>query len=463
MKFVLSSLLAAMLVVVLSNCLTRSGRAATAPSDGAQEQRLQGPSPSVSDRPLGHQKIRTVRITQLTGGYDPEGKPFINDTVPWGVQGVDLGANTEHNGRLYFFFGDVVPPGAVSWPPRDSDLIAYTEDVVPQANGFRLVPLLKNGVFYPFTVRFPNAPAEPIPLLRDDTPTGAVSYGGQVYVFFSWHDHSKPERPWFSSVASSPDPSRPEPFEWQANMCGKFAQVAPWVVRNSELKGLPSSSGDGLILFGQSGDGGANGAKNDSGGVFLAWVPLTPGLGPDFSQIRYWKNAADATRTWSANEADVQPLFTTRWDWSSLSVGRIPETGRWILLYQRTQRTARPEDAEQSIVARIAATPWAFFDKTEEGEIPIFNPIEDGAYRILAQDGQILNRGFMHRERSPVPDRLDRLPPTIGGNGFAYGAYLLNRYTRWDSTARILAIYYLMSSGTPYQIQLMRSQIRVAD
>jgi hypothetical protein len=87
----------------------------------------------------------------------------------------------------------------------------------------------------------------------------------------------------------------------------------------------------------------------------------------------------------------------------------------------------------------------------------------DGAYRVLAHDGTVLNRGYMHRERSPVPDGLDRLPPAIGGDGFAYGAYLLNRYTRWDAATRTLTIYYLMSTGMPYQVQLMCSQIRVLD
>ena len=75
--------------------------------------------PALIGVPPDNQKICTTRITQLTGGYDPEGKPFLNDTVPWAVAGVDLGANTEHNGRLYIFFGDVVPAvGFVLHRPR---------------------------------------------------------------------------------------------------------------------------------------------------------------------------------------------------------------------------------------------------------------------------------------------------------------------------------------------------------
>jgi hypothetical protein len=404
--------------------------------------------------PSGIQKIATTRITQLTGGYDPEGKPFLNDTVPWQVAGVDLGANTEHNGRLYFFFGDVVPTRSGAWPPYDSDLVAYTQDSNPEPNGFRLTPVTRAGVFYPFTVHMPGGPNSGMQLLQNDTPTGAFSYNGKIYVFFAWHDLSKPDRPFHSSVASSADPSQPAPFEWVAHMSARFSQVAPWVITNSRVPGVPSTNGDGVILFGQ-------GATPDGqGGVFLAWIRLQRGRSPDFSTIYYYTHAANPAQRWSTNATDSVRLFKTPWSWSSLSVGRISETGLWLLLYQRT---ARPQATEESIVARIARTPWDFLDPTDAGEVAIFTPINDSAYRQVAPDGTVLNRGYMHRERSPLTDGLDRLPPTIGGNGFAYGAYLLNRFTRWDSATKTLTIYYLMSTGMPYQVQLMRSQIRILD
>ena len=404
--------------------------------------------------PARIQKISTTRITQLTGGYDPEGNSFLNDTVPWKVAGVDLGANTEHNGRLYFFFGDVVPAHGGLWPPYDSDLIAYTQDSSPEPNGFRLTPVTRDGAFYPFTVHMPGGPISGMQLLQNDTPTGAFSYNGKVYVFFAWHDVSRPDRPFHSSVASSPDPSQSAPFEWVAHLSTKFSQVAPWIVTNSQVPDLPSTNGDGLILFGQ-------GATPDGqGGVFLAWVPLQRGLSPDFSTTHYYTAALNPGQRWSTNENDAVRLFKTQWSWSSLSAGRISETGLWLLLYQRT---ARPQAPEESIVARFARTPWDFLDSTEAGEVAIFTPIKDGAYRQVAPDGTVLKRGYMHREHSPVPDGLDRLPPTIGGNGFAYGAYLLNRFTRWDSATKTLTIYYLMSTGMPYQVQLMRSLVRIPD
>src|SRR5262249_38963761 len=149
----------------------------------------------------------------------------------------------------------------------------------------------------------------------------------------------------------------------------KFSQVAPWVISNSQVPGLPSSNGDGVILFGQ-------GATPDGqGGVFLAWVPLQRRLSPDFSINYYYTGAPNPSQRWITNENDAVCLFKTRWSWSSLSVGRISETGLWLLLYQRT---ARPQDPEESIVARIARAPWDFLDPTDAGEVAIFTPINDG-------------------------------------------------------------------------------------
>lgn len=83
------------------------------------------------------QLLGTARIGQLTGStstnplppdppwpdpIDAQHWPLLNDTGIWGVNGVDLGANTEHDdGRLYFFFGDV----AIDHNP---DFIAWTDD-----------------------------------------------------------------------------------------------------------------------------------------------------------------------------------------------------------------------------------------------------------------------------------------------------------------------------------------------
>jgi hypothetical protein len=82
--------------------------------------------------------LGTERIGQLTGSSRtldaPELTtdwifwPLMNETGRWGVNGVDLGANTEHRGRLYIFFGDVALDGS-------PDLVCWTTDDVVQRHG----------------------------------------------------------------------------------------------------------------------------------------------------------------------------------------------------------------------------------------------------------------------------------------------------------------------------------------
>src|SRR6185369_6033196 len=74
----------------------------------------------------------TVRIAQMTGNYDPDGLPHFKDTVDWGIDGTDLGANTVHRGTTFIYFGDV-PRVDPAGPVHDLDAIGYIEDLkVPQ-------------------------------------------------------------------------------------------------------------------------------------------------------------------------------------------------------------------------------------------------------------------------------------------------------------------------------------------
>jgi hypothetical protein len=88
------------------------------------------PAGAVGPRP---RLLGTVRTGQLTGKKDPETKPLYNHTLGWGCGGVDLGANTVHShdtaaGRLFIFFGDVVPDGPNGDRKRDADAVAWLND-----------------------------------------------------------------------------------------------------------------------------------------------------------------------------------------------------------------------------------------------------------------------------------------------------------------------------------------------
>jgi hypothetical protein len=42
-----------------------------------------------------------------------------------------------------------------------------------------------------------------------------------------------------------------------------------------------------------------------------------------------------------------------------------------------------------------------------------------------------------------------------------YGAFILNRFTKWDPSARELTLAYLMSTFNPYQVQVMQTRLRL--
>lgn len=85
--------------------------------------------------------VGTEWVGQLTGSArivgenslttDWANRPLLNETNRFGVNGIDLGAHTEHNGRLYFFFGDVAVDG-------NPDAVCWTTDTIVHRNGGHL-------------------------------------------------------------------------------------------------------------------------------------------------------------------------------------------------------------------------------------------------------------------------------------------------------------------------------------
>jgi len=300
------------------------------------------------------------------------------------------------------------------------------------SSGFRLTPIMQGDHFYPFTYLWDGI-ERTIP--GDGTPTGAFSYDNKIFVFFF---HGLPDGAYFSglSVTSNPFAAAPYQMLFKVSTASnpKYFQVAPFVISNSEYAGfLPRSDGDGLIFFGH----GFN-AADQASGVHLAWMPLQHGTFPSKDQIRFY--ARHLSPPWSEHEEDATLFFKTQ-RWSSISVGRIPGTGLWIFLNQTCGGREFPDTYNGPIIARIAKTPWEI---ATAAPLQIFDPLNDNA------------RGnFMF---SP-----DRFEPFISHPSFAYGPYILNHYTVWDDNAHNLTIRYLMSTGSPYQVQVMESVIHVQD
>jgi len=307
----------------------------------------------------------------------------------------------------------------------------------------KLTPVLDvDGIFHPFTVR---EAARTWLLLSDATPTGAFSYDGKVFVFVVANEGDKDQIAVVSSLTKSCCPAEPVPFDLVFRFSfftdlegGKFWQVAPCVVRRADIPELEVQDAEGAILVGHG-----------RSAFHLAWLPLTPGRDPDLQSIRYYTGAGP--NNWSSWEADAIPLFTTQFGWASLSIGRVPEADLWIMLYHRagTRDDIGPANsANFPIVARLASRPW---ELGAAPEIPILDPVRDGAIGH-----------YMYRPGGPDPNGLAiRGGPLIGHPAFLYGPHLLNRYTRFDASAKTITIHYLVSTGWPYQVQLMRSSIQL--
>ncbi len=266
--------------------------------------------------------VRTDHVMQVTGG--PE-------WVAAGVPGTDLGANTEHRGEHWVFFGDVPRFEPGPGPPHDADVVARVTSMSPES--VKLSPVLGNdGLFAPLAIRRPDGIFVPQTV---QTPTGAFSDGDRAYVFVLVHEGPNGEpvpRPVpggkvVSYLTASPDPGAGEPYElvfrWAEE---RFWQVAPWVVRDPGAVGLSADVGEGVALLGHGFQPGLGDA------VHLAWLPLP--LAPDArSSVRYCDGATPDPRQWSPDLAAARALWLTPGGYTAVSLAWLaaPPLGRPLL------------------------------------------------------------------------------------------------------------------------------------
>lgn len=303
------------------------------------------------------------------------------------------------------------------------------------SEGIRLTPIRQDDHFWPFAY-LEGGVAHAIP--GDGTPTGAFTYDARVFVAFF---HGVSEANYFSGLSVTSNPYAAKAcdllFKVSTPSEPRFFQIAPCVIDNAEYGDfLPSGTGDGLILFGHGWN--ADAASN---GVHLAWMPLTRGRKPRRDDLRYYAKHLPAR--WSSNQNDATLLLKTE-NWSSISTGRIAATGHWIFLHQTCGGRDFPQSYLGPIVARAAAAPWAIEDAMP---IDVFDPVRDNA----------VGRYLYHANFPDLNNLFNSTPPVHPG--FAYGPYLLNHYTAYDEKTDVATIVYLMSTGKPYQVQVMQTRL----
>jgi hypothetical protein len=411
--------------------------------------------------------VRTARVGQVTGSVDPEGRPLINgDTAVLGVPGIDLGANAEDgHGRLFIFFGDVVKGERQGGPEVDADAVAFTVAGFVDEGAGGGIPLnfTMDGPFFdPFRVLGRIGTT-----LTWEVPNGAFSHAGKMFVFFHTTDRPRdPQPPIGCYLASKAHPAQPGPY---TEVClfspradqnadrDTFAGVAPVKVRKSDHPWLPNDptvdAEEGLVLFGF----GNNKSLGDYYAIHLAWLPLV-GESIDLTKVRYL--AGSSPTRWSPKAEDSIALFGKETNLQSISAAFLKGPQKWIVLHMTANDNNCPTGP---IVARIGTPP---FDWSEE--FRLFDPCRERAYGRYMHwpDLDAIQVADPHREPPKDPNdpderlrrettRADKTP------GNAYGAFLLDRFTRWDGDTGTLDLYYLLSLWSPYQVQVMRTTLRL--
>ena len=357
------------------------------------------------------------KVCQLTGEWDRErGTPAFNRTESrFGVVGTDLGASFEHDGRLWFLFGD-------TWPDADGgDSAAWTTDRAPEP-GVHLTLVASRGRCSVPRVATPDGGR--ISTRWFEVPLDGFSAGGQMYVFRSTDHFSEAGREVMGrSVLTRAVGGDPTDLMWLYDVSdvrrgGRFINVSCVVVPEGPA-GLPFA-GPALLVWGSG--------RYRASDAYLACVPL--GSVEDRGSWRFLTGVDRAERpVWSEDERHARALFPQP-EIGELSVTWNAPLGLWLLLYNA--------GSPRGINARVAREPWGPWSEP----VVVFDPDRpETGYGAL-----------MHVKDGP--DGLSD-PGREHEWGGEYGPYVIDRYTRALPDRRA-AVYFVLSTWNPYNVVLMR-------
>ncbi len=362
---------------------------------------------NAQEKALRYVSGSTQRLSQLTGDYDrAKGEPTLNLTGQrFGADATDLGSSFEHQGKLFFLFGDTWgQPGlvdAVAWS-QSRDPAHIKLDFYRDTNGEWLPPI-----------------APGVERREFEIPSGGISVGGKIHVVFTTNWPERANIMGRSILAVSDDDGRTfralYPLSHQ-----HFINVSLW-------------QKDGWIyLFGSG--------EYRKSNVYLARTRAKNiAIASAWS---YWsgKDRAGNAR-WSARESEAAPLFIHP-TVGEFSVAYCEPIGRWLMLYNSSN--------PRGVVMRSAlrpAGPWT------DAEL-IFDPWRDGGY------GK-----FMHisSQFKADADKLSDAGREAEWGG-EYGPYLMARFTKALPATGLLPrgcrIFYTLSTWNPYQVMVMQSDVR---
>ena len=363
----------------------------------------------------------TIKLQQLLGEEDKEcHQPTLSRTLTrYGIEGTDLGYSFEHEGRVYFLFGDTV--GRLR---HAFDTIATTDALDPES-GVRL-DFLTVGDDY-LTIQPPG-----ISMGAFEVPVTGISLGGQMYVAVST-DHSEDRTTDRSVLTKFTPPASFQPLRTISQLPeGHFVKLS---VHTDPAHGAGLPSGGQFILVWGTG-------RYRQSDAYLSIVPTAQfetGKG-----TRYFTGTdAAGTPQWSEQEPDAKAIVQNG-TIGDLSVTWCKDLGLWLMTYD-----SRPP-AAAGIEFSYSRTPWGPWSEPQI----IFNAVRDGAAGRFIH---IPNRNPADGLAGPVIGKGQANPEAVHGG--AYAPYVVERWTKVRGSE--LSIYYVLSTWNPYVVVLMKSRLPV--
>jgi hypothetical protein len=390
-------------------------------------------------------------------------RPTPSQTITrFGLLGGDYGYSFEHDGKMFFLFGDCTPaarfhgrPNRQTDPPRipdDDDAIGFIP-ITPDMNieqGLRL-DFIKNQIgAYKNPVVLDDRGEPAITLRTNETPISGISVGGRMYAIFGT------DNPY-----SNPPPG-------QAKILEAFATRTVMAVSSDDARTFRylydfSKGPDAKFIFtaiAPGPDGYLYFWGTQGGLMYRRGAPCfarkKAALIDHPAAMEYFAGFdPGAQPRFSPSESDAVPVFTEGGGSPQSPMGSgVGElgvewnrfVGRWVMLYQCHNAAA---GVPAGIRMRLAEQPWGPWTLPQT----IFNPERDGGL------GHFIHRAVT--DDQPIDDGLT-VPQRLAQAGGPYAPYFISRFTTGDQTARRSTFYYTMSTWNPYTQVIMKTTIQAS-
>ena len=405
------------------------------------------------------------KICQLTGETDFQfNRPTSSQTeTRYGLVRADHGYSFEHDGKLFFLFGDSGPtptfngkPNLDRDPPRDKGL---HNDAIGYVSSIASISSLDQCLRLDFVVDEIGAYKNPVVLnaqgqsaitLRvDESPMAGIDDGGRMFVTFKTDN----------IVYPTPGPSKGDLGQSTRAAVGVSSDDAnTWhYIYDLSKPSTPGASDAKFVnnAFAQGSDGylyiwGTEGGKSyRESPVFLARKPV--GSMSSLNPIQYLQAVnPDGAPVFASSEGDASPLFH---DSPSDCAGEVGVEWNqfvhsWVMLYECSNNT--PANSH-GIWMRVAQQPWGPWSAPQT----IFNR-DDGLCVFIHRAVNSKNPTPCDNLSTPGPDGSDRSDQS----GATYAPYFISRFNTGDAAHGTSTFYWNLATFNPYTQVIMKTTIQ---